>query len=202
MSQEGLFAGRVEPVQLEEEIQRSLPRLRDVRHRRARAAGGARRAEAGPPPDPLVDARAGPAARSPPPEVGQRRGRRHGQVPPARRRADLRRPRPDGAGLLAPAPVGRPARQLRVGRRRPACGIPLHGGPAGADRDGAAPRHRFRDRRLRPQLRRLRRAAGRPSLALPEPVGERLRRDRGRDGHEHPAAQPGRGDRRGRPLPG
>ncbi len=33
-------------------------------------------------------------------------------------------------------------------------------------------------------------------VALPEPARQRLDRDRGRDGDEHPAAQPARGDRR------
>ena len=32
--------------------------------------------------------------------------------------------------------------------------------------------------------------------AVPEPAGQRRRRDRGRDGDQHPAAQPARGDRR------
>ena len=36
------------------------------------------------------------------------------------------------------------------------------------------------------------RAAG-PAGALPEPAGQRLVRDRRRDGDQHPAAQPGRG---------
>ncbi len=73
MAQEGLFAGRVEPVQLEEEIQRSyldyamsvivgraLPEVRDGLKPVHRT-------------DPLVDARAGLAPRPTPPEVGQRR---------------------------------------------------------------------------------------------------------------------------------
>ena len=33
-------------------------------------------------------------------------------------------------------------------------------------------------------------------VALPEPAGQRRVRHRGRDGHQHPAAQPARGDRR------
>ena len=37
--------------------------------------------------------------------------------------------------------------------------------------------------------------------AVPEPARQRVRRHRGRHGHEHPAAQPRRGDRRGRALP-
>ena len=38
--------------------------------------------------------------------------------------------------------------------------------------------------------------AGGPARAVPEPAGERLGGHRGRDGDEHPAAQPRRGDRR------
>src|SRR6185437_567946 len=91
-----------------------LPRLRDVGHRGPGAARGPRRSEAGPPPDPLVDARAGPASGPPPPQVGERGRRRDEQVPPARRRADLRRPGPDGPGLLAAVPARGPARELRL----------------------------------------------------------------------------------------
>ena len=43
------------------------------------------------------------------------------------------------------------------------------------------------------------RAAG-AAGALPEPAGQRLLRDRGRDGDQHPAAQPERVDRRGQGL--
>ena len=39
-------------------------------------------------------------------------------------------------------------------------------------------------------------------VTLPQPLGERLRWDRGGDGDEHPSAQPRRGDRRRRPPPG
>ena len=117
MSQ-NLFAGRVEPVAARGGDPALLPRLRDVGDRRPRPARRARRPEAGAPPDPVVDARAGPAARPPLPQVGQRRRRRDEQVPPARRRGDLRRAGPHGAGLLAALPADRPARQLRIGRRR------------------------------------------------------------------------------------
>ena len=56
------------------------------------------------------------------------------------------------------------------------------------DRD--APRHRGGDRRLRPQLRRVPAGAAGAPGALPEPPGQRRRRDRRRDGDQHPAAQP------------
>ncbi len=48
----------------------------------------------------------------------------------------------------------RPAGQLRLARQRPGGGLPLHRMPAAAARDGDAARHRRRDRRLRPELRR------------------------------------------------
>ena len=47
------------------------------------------------------------------------------------------------------------------------------------------------------QLRRVAAGAADPAGALPEPARERLRRHRGRHGHQHPAAQPARDDRRG-----
>ena len=95
------------------------------------------------------------------------------------------------------APADRPPGQLRLDRRRPARRHAVHRGPARPARDGDAPRHRQGDRRLHPELRRLRAGADRPAGALPEPAGQRLRRHRRRDGDEHPAAQPRRGDRRG-----
>ena len=51
-------------------------------------------------------------------EVRPRHRRRHGQVPPARRRRDLRRPRAHGPGLLAAPPADRRPRQLRLARLR------------------------------------------------------------------------------------
>ena len=52
--------------------------------------------------------------------------------------------------------------------------------------------------RLRPELRRVEARAARPAGAVPEPARQRLRRHRRRHGDEHPAAPPGRDDRRGR----
>ena len=56
-----------------------------------------------------------------------------------------------------------------------------------------AARHRQGHGRLRAQLRRVAPGADGPAGALPEPAGQRLRRHRGRHGHQHPAAQPARG---------
>ena len=49
-------------------------------------------------------------------------------------------------------------------------------------------------RRLQAELRRPRGRAVGAAGRLPEPAGQRRRRDRGRDGHQHGPAQPDRGD--------
>ena len=65
-----------------------------------------------------------------PRQVRQHRRRRHGQLPPARRRGRLRCPGAPGPGLGdARAAGGRPG-QLRLGGRRPARRLPLHRGQA------------------------------------------------------------------------
>ena len=177
-----------------------VPRLRDERDRRAGAAGRPRRAEAGPPPGALRDARHRPAADPAVPQVRLHRRRGHGQVPPARRLGDLRHAGADGAGLLAALHAGRRPGELRLDRRRPGGGDAVHRGPPRPAGDRAAARHRRRHRRLRPQLRRIDAGAAGPAGALPEPAGQRHLGDRGRDGDQHPAAQPARGRRRGRRL--
>ena len=177
-----------------------VPRLRDERDRRAGAARRPRRAEAGPPPRPLRDARPRPAAEPALPQVGDDRRRGDGQIPPSRRLGDLRHAGADGAGLLAALHAGRRPGQLRLDRRRPAGRDALHGGPPRAPLDRAAARHRRRHRRLRPQLRRVPARAAGAAGALPQPARQRLLRDRGRDGDQHPAPQPARGDRRGQGL--
>ena len=50
------------------------------------------------------------------------------------------------------------------------------------------------------QLRRVAARAAGPAGAVPEPARQRRLRDRGRDGDQHPAAQPARGRRRGHGL--
>ena len=67
-----------------------------------------------------------------------------------------------------------------------------------ADRD--APRHRRGHGRLQAELRRVAPRADGAALAPAEPAAQRLGRDRGRHGDEHPAAQPGRGGRRARSV--
>ena len=202
MAQEGLFAGRVEPVQLEEEIQRSyldyamsvivgraLPEVRDGLkpvHRRILWS--------------ML-------------EQGLRPDRPH------RKSANvvggvMAKYHPHGEAPIYDALV-RMAQDFSL--RHPL--IDPHGNFGSVDGDPPAA-SRYTEARLAPTAMELLRdidsetvdfvpnydgyeeAAGGSSLALPEPVGERLGRDRGRHGHEHPAAQPGRGDRRGRPLPG
>ena len=75
----------------------------------------------------------------------------------------------------------------------------LHRVPPGAVGHGDAGRHRRGDHRLRPQLRRFHRRARGAPVALSQPSCQRLPGHRGGDGHQHPAAQPGRGHRRRRP---
>ena len=53
--QQAIVFGRVEDVEIKEEMERSYPRLLHVGHRRACAAGCARRSQAGPPPVPVRD---------------------------------------------------------------------------------------------------------------------------------------------------
>ena len=147
------------------------------------------------------DARPRPAADPALPQVGDDRRRGDGQIPPSRRLGDLRHAGPHGAGLLPALPAGRRPGQLRLDRRRPAGRDALHGGAPRATRDRAAARPRRRHRRLRPQLRRIPARAAGPAGALPQPARQRLLRDRGRDGDQHPSPQPEGGDRRRQGLP-
>ena len=104
-------------------MQRSLPRLRDVGHRAARAARRARRPQAGAPPGALRDVRrrlpAGPRLL----QVLPRRRRRDGPVPPARRHRDLRHPGAARPAVVAALPAGAEPGQLRLARRRPAAAM-------------------------------------------------------------------------------
>ena len=95
-----------------------VPRVLHVRHRVAGTARRARRAQAGAPPDPLLDVRAGPATRPPAHQVRQGGGRGHGKLPPPRRHRHLRRAGPHGPGLQPPPRPHRRARQLRRARAR------------------------------------------------------------------------------------
>ena len=129
----------------------------------------------------------------------RRRGH-DGQVPPTRRPGDLRRARADGPTVLAALPAGRPAGQLREHRRVSGRRSAVHRVQARGDGDRAAPRHRRGHDRLHPELRRLSEAAGGAAGPVPEPARQRLLGDRRRHGHQHAAAQPRRGGRRGRRL--
>ena len=97
---------------------------------------------------------AGYTSDKPYPQVGARRRRRDGQVPPARRRRDLRRHGAHGAGLLHAPAAHRRAGQFRLDGRRPAGGDALHRGAPRQGGGGAPRRHRSRDRRFPAQLRR------------------------------------------------
>ena len=131
-----------------------LPRLRDERDRQPRAAGRARRPQAGPPARAVHHERDGPLRGLRLPQVRGDRGRGDGQVPPPRRPVAVRRARPPRPGLLAALPARRRPGQLRLRRRRSAGRDALHRGAPGGHRVGAAGGHRQGHRRLRRELRR------------------------------------------------
>ena len=110
------------------------------------------------------------------PQVRRDRRRGDGQVPPARRRRAVRRPRPARPGLLDALPAGRRAGQLRLGRRRHRRRHALHGGPPHGDRRRDARRHRQGHRRLRGQLRRHPEAAVGPAGQAAQPARSTARR--------------------------
>src|SRR6266480_2404029 len=164
-----------------------LPRLRDERDRGARAARRARRAEAGAPQGALRDVRdeqrVEPALR----EMRARGRRRPRQIPSSRRQRHLRGAGAHGAGLLDALHADRRAGKLRLDRRRPGCGLPLHRVPPGPHRLGAARRHREGNRRFRGELRR--QGAGTVGAADqgPESAHQRLLGDRRGHGDEYSA---------------
>ena len=138
-------------------------------------------------------------ARPPAHEVRPGHRRRHGQVPPPRRRRDLRRPGAHGPGLLAAPPARRRPRQLRLARlsaRRRA----LHRVPARPASPCTCSTASTRTPSTSSTTTRatITEPVG-AAVALPEPAGQRQPGHRGRHGHQHPAAQPGRGHRRHRP---
>ncbi len=163
------------------------------RHRRPRAAGRARRPQAGAPAGPLRDVRRRLPARPRLQQVRPRRRRRHGSVPPARRHRDLRRPGAPGAALVVALSAGRRQRQLRLARQRPGrgrCATPSAGCSRWRWRCCATstrtPSTSARTTTAGSRSRSCCRAGSRTCWST-------ARRDRGRDGHQHPAAQPARG---------
>ena len=179
-----------------------LHRLRDVGHHRPGAARRARRAQAGARADPVRDVRQRVPARPRVLQVLAGRRRRHGQLPPARRQRDLRRPGPDGAALVDADAADRQPGQLRLAGQRPARGHAVHRVPPGPAGHGDAAGHQRGHRRLPRQLRRpLLRARG-AAEPVPQPAHQRVRGDRGRHGDQDPAAQPARGRGRGAVVPG
>ena len=130
------------------------------------------------------------------------RRRRHGQLPPARRQRDLRRAGPDGAALVDADAADRQPGQLRLAGQRPARGHAVHRMPPGPAGDGDAAGHQRGYRRLPGELRRPLVRARRAAEPVPQPADQRVRGDRGRHGHQDPAAQPARGRRRRRLVPG
>ncbi len=97
-----------------------------------------------------------------------------------------------GAAVVDAAADGRRARQLRLARRLPRRDA-LHRVPDGAAGGGDDRLDRRGHRRLQAQLRQPRARAGRAPGGDPQPRGQRHHRHRGRHGHQHGAAQPGRG---------
>ena len=189
-------ASDVKPVQITDEMRRSyLDYAMSVIVSR-RAARRPRRPEAGAPAHPLHDVRERLHARQAVQEVGPRRRRRDGQVPPARQPGDLRRARAHGAGLLDAPAADRRAGQFRLDRQRPAGGRPLHRGPPRQGGDAAPRRPRQGHGRLHGELLGRVRGAERAPGEVPEPPRQRRRRHRRRHGDEHPAAQSRRGHRR------
>ena len=188
---------RIEPVDLQIEMQRSLPRLRDVGHRRPRAARRARRPEAGAPPRALRDVR---------------------RRLPARPRATPSAPASSATSWVSYHPHGDSAIYDALVRLAQPWSMryPLVDGQGnfGSPGNDPAAAMRYTECRMAPLAMEMVRdideetvdfrpnydgrsaGAGRPAGALPEPAGQRLRRHRGRHGHQHPAAQPARGRRR------
>jgi DNA gyrase subunit A len=130
-------------------------------------------------------------------EIGTRRRRRDGEVPPAWRQAiydalvrmaqdfSMSLPLLDGQGNFGSMDGDNPAAmrytEVRMARNSHAL--------AGGYRQGHG--------RFPGQLRRQgQRGADGPAGPFPQPAGQRRRRHRGGHGHQHPAAQSGRGDRR------
>ena len=172
-----------------------VPRLRDVGHRRARAARRPRRPQARPPPRAVRDERERASARRARyAKCAAHRRRGDGQLPPARRLGDLRHARAHGAGLLHALPARRRPGQLRLDRRRPRRGHALHrGAPRRAWRWRCCATSTWTRSTSCPTTTARKQEPRRPAGALPEPARQRLVRHRRRHGDEHPAAQPARG---------
>ena len=118
---------------IEDEIQSLVPRLRDVGHRRPGPARRPRRAEAGPPADPLRDVRGRPAAptartASARAVVGDVMKKYHPHGDQSVYDALVRM----AQDFSLRVPAGRPARQLRLDRRRSAGRYAVHRGASGA----------------------------------------------------------------------
>ena len=138
----------------------AVPELRAVGHHGARAAGRARRPQAGAAPHPLHDVAAESDRRRQAPQVREGRRRRDGQLPSARRRGAVRDARPDGAVVLAALSAGGRVGQLRLARRRQRRRHALHGVPARAHQRRDAHRDRADDGPFPAELRRHQDRAG------------------------------------------
>ena len=189
---------RIRPIDLEHEMKKSFISLCDGGHHHPRAAGCARRPQAGAPPHPLRDARA---------------RRDAGQAVPQDARVSSATcwaniiPHGDSSvyGALVrlaqdfcdPLSARRRAGQLRLRGRRRRGGHALHRSAhvarstlemlADIDKETVD---------FSPNFDETLHAAERAAQPIPEPAGQRLHRHCGRHGDEHPAAQPRRGHRR------
>ena len=125
--------------------------------------------------------------------------RRDGQYHPHGDTAIYPTPGAHGPGLGTCArrwSTGRATSARSTATRRRPCATPS-APRQGRRRDARRPRQGHR--RLHAQLRRQVPRAARPARQVPQPAGQRLGRHRRRHGHQHPAAQPGRGLRRPHP---
>ena len=115
---------------------------------------------------------------------------------------DLRRAGADGAAVVDADAADRQPGQLRLAGQRPARGHAVHRMPSRPAGDGDAAGHQRGHRRLPGELRRALVRARRAAEPVPQPAHQRVRGHRGRHGHQDPAAQPARGGRRRRLVPG
>ena len=175
-----------------------VSRLRDVRHHRTRAAGRPRRPQARPSPHPLRHVRAGEHRRQGVQEIRAHRRRRDGQVPPARRLA---------RSTTRPCAWPRTSRCATASSTARATSARIDGDNPAAMRYTEVRLTRLAEELMRDDIDKetidwvpnYDGSLSEPSVLpakYPEPARERLLRHRRRHGHEHPAAQPRRGDRR------
>ena len=125
-----------------------------------------------------------------------RRRRSPQALPSARRHVGVRRAGAHGAAVQPALSADRWPGKLRLGRWRSSGRVSIHRVQVDAAGGADARGHRQGHRRFHSELRRSASGARDSAGAVSEPAGERLRRHRGRDGDQHPAAQSRRDLRR------